>query len=617
MQRQENILLQKGAGVKQTLHKAINKALQVFLPPEKLTVSEWADKHRVLSSEETSRPGLWDTNTVPYMRFIMDCFNDDQIQEVSLLKCTQIAGTEGLLNIAGYIIDQDPSRIIYVLPDDDLCKEFSDMRMQKMLKNCPSLAEKFDANNSKDTLLKFRGGFLLFGSAHSPTDLASWSSRVVILDEIDKYPLWSGRESSPIKLVTERAKNWWNKKIFKVSTPTLKTGPIYMAYEKSDAKYEYRMPCPHCAHEQIFNFKNIKWPKKEDESYDINAVYYSAYYECEHCHGRIDDRHKPGMLRAGRWVQKNKFTGRIRTVGFHINSIYSPWLTFGQVAAEFLNSKDDPADLMNFTNSWLGEPWEDKAATLDSSKVLEKQTELEEGVVPDYTQLITAGVDVQKNRMYWTIRAWGAQYTSQNIAHGMVETWEDLEFIMNKHWPDTNGELKWQVNLCAIDSGYDTENVYDFCLVNQDWAVPVKGSSTQMVARFKKSIIDNISSKSYGQTLYIVDGDQYKNVIAARLNRSVGTGCFMTFKDCDLDYAEQLTSEHKIRTKKNNREVETWVPKTSHAQNHYLDTEVYAALAADLLQVRYLCEIKPEVQSNSTIGNKEEDEDWIKVKEDW
>ncbi|MCC5467634.1 phage terminase large subunit family protein [Pelosinus baikalensis] len=615
MRKREAIL--KSSNVKQTLDEAIKRALQIFKPPEKISVSEWADKYRLLSSEETSKPGAWKTASVPYMKFIMDCFADERIKEICWLKCTQIGGTEGLLNMVGYVIDQDPGRIMYVLPDEELCKDFSELRLQKMLKSCPTLAEKFYMNDSKDTLLKFKSGFIVFGSARVPGKLATWSTRYVMLDEIDKFPLWSGREANPLKLVEERTKNWWNSKIVKVSTPTLKTGAIYQAYEKSDIKYDYYVPCPYCGHEQTFTFKNITWPKNEDGTSDITIVRNAAYYECEKCKGRIDDRHKAAMLRAGKWKPKNKVAGKARSIGFHINSIYSPWLTFGSVAAEFLSSKDDPAALMNFVNSWLGEPWEDKAATLDSSKVLEKQSDLQESVIPDYTQIITAGVDVQKNRMYWSIRAWGAHYTSQNIAHGMVETWEELEFIMNKRWPDTNGELKWQVHLCAVDSGYDTENVYDFCLMNQDWAVPVKGSSTQMVARFKKSIIDNVSSKSYGQTLYIVDGDQYKNVIAARLNRPVGIGCFMVFKDCDLDYAEQLTSEHKIRTKKNNREVETWVPKTSHAQNHYLDTEVYAALAADLLQVRYLDEIQPEVESNSVVRDKEED-DWINIKEeDW
>ncbi|MGL5514820.1 MAG: terminase gpA endonuclease subunit, partial [Sporomusa sp.] len=136
-----------------------------------------------------------------------------------------------------------------------------------------------------------------------------------------------------------------------------------------------------------------------------------------------------------------------------------------------------------------------------------------------------------------------------------------------------------------------------------------------MIARFRKSIIDKVNSKSYGQPLYIVDGDQYKNWIAGRLNRPLGNGCFMVYKDCDLDYAEQLTSEHKIREKKNNREVETWVPKTSHAQNHYLDAEVYAALAADLLQARDLDELKPDT-APSFIPKDEIEDDWLKIKED-
>lgn len=608
------------AAAKQTLKNAIKKALLAFKPPEKLTVSGWADTYRVMSSEETSSPGKWDTNKVPYMRFIMDCFCDDSIEEISWLKCTQIGGTEGLLNFVGYTIDQDPGRIVYVLPDDTLCKDFSDLRLQKMLDNCPTLSEKFYANDSKDSLLKFKGGFLIFASAQSPSALASWSARILLLDEIDKYPRWTGREANPIDLAEERAKNWWNRKIAKVSTPTLKTGAIYRSYQKADIRYQYKVPCPHCGHEQVFSLQQIKWPKNADGSADPTVVYYAAYYECESCRGRIDDRHKPAMLRAGKWAPDKVLVGRARSVGFHINSIYSPWLTFGQVAAKFLASKDEPESLMNFVNSWLGEPWEDKAATLDSDLVLSKQTEIPEGVVPEWAQLLTAGVDVQKNRMYWTIRAWGYKLTSQKITSGVVKTWADLEMIMDKFWPDVNGELRWQVNLCAIDSGYDTETVYDVCLMNQEWAVPVKGSSNPMLQRYRQSAIDSPGKKFHGQTLYIVDGDQYKSMIAGRLNKPLGEGCWMVHAGCDNDYAAQVTAEHKIRERKNNKDVETWVKKTSAADNHYLDAEVYAAMAADLLHVRYLDDI-PVDQGAQVVQKTETDhkDDWIdeKIGGDW
>ncbi|MDR7869208.1 MAG: hypothetical protein RIN56_20675, partial [Sporomusaceae bacterium] len=277
-----------------------------------------------------------------------------------------------------------------------------------------------------------------------------------------------------------------------------------------------------------------------------------------------------------------------------------------------------PEKLMNFINSWLAEPWEDKAAALDRDVVLEKQAPEPECVVPEWTQLLTGGVDVQKGYMYWGIDAWGAKLTSQNIAHGIVETWEELTQIMNRHWPDTNGEAKRQVNLCAIDSGYDTENVYDYCLENQDWAVPVKGSSTPMISRYRRSKIDNPNSKAFGQVLYMVDPDQYKNLIAARINKPVGPGCFMVYAGCDAEYAEQLTSEHKIRDRKGNREIETWVPKTSSIPNHYLDCKVYSSLAADLLQVRYLEELQEASQPQPVRQSEKADDDWLDDKgEGW
>ena len=446
------------------------------------------------------------------------------------------------------------------------------------------------ALKSDAKFITFNGGFAAIASARSPSELASWSVPVVLLDEIDKYPIWSGREANPIKLAEERTKNWPIAKVVKISTPTLKTGAIYKAYEAADIRYRFEMPCPHCGKFIAFQFANIKWPRDQFGEADPTVVQYQSYYECEYCKGRIDDRQKMQMMRTGEWKPLNQRRGRPRSVAFQINSIYSPWLTFGMVAVEFLTSKDDPETLMNFVNSWLGEPWEDQAATMDSEAVQNRRSDIPMGIVPSWAQIITAGVDVQKRGFYWTIRAWGYRMTSQNIAHGWAESFEEIEAIMNKVWPDEDGDLKWQVNLCAIDSGYLTEDVYDFCLQNSDWCVPVKGAVTQKVGRFTRSAIDAIGKQYHGQALYIVNGDSYKDLIAARLRRPLGRGCWMAYAESDLEYAEQVTAEHKIATVKGGRRMESWVPKTSHAQNHYLDAEVYAACAADLLQVRYLDE---------------------------
>ena len=576
--------------VRQTLRDAVKEALKIFTPPERITVSEWADRYRSLSKEETSRPGMLDTSSVPYMKKIMDCFSEETIREIVFLKSTQIGGSEALINMLGYIIDQQPSRIYYVLPDDDLCIKFSENRLKRMfLSNREVFKGKVDLK-SDAKFIKFNGGFAAIASARSPSELASWSVPVVLLDEIDKYPIWSGREANPIKLAEERTKNWPIAKVVKISTPTLKTGAIYKAYEAADIRYRFEMPCPHCGKSIAFRFANIKWPRDQFGEADPTVVQYQSYYECEYCKGRIDDRQKMQMMRAGEWKPLNQRRGRPRSVAFQINSIYSPWLTFGMVAVEFLTSKDDPETLMNFVNSWLGEPWEDKAATMDSEAVQNRRSDIPMGIVPSWAQIITAGVDVQKRGFYWTIRAWGYRMTSQNIAHGWAESFEEIEAIMNKVWPDEDGDLKWQVNLCAIDSGYSTEDVYDFCLQNSDWCVPVKGAVTQKVGRFTRSAIDAIGKQYHGQALYIVKGDSYKDLIAARLRRPLGRGCWMAYAESDLEYAEQVTAEHKIATVKGGRRMESWVPKTSHAQNHYLDAEVYAACAADLLQVRYLDE---------------------------
>ena len=166
---------------------------------------------------------------------------------------------------------------------------------------------------------------------------------------------------------------------------------------------------------------------------------------------------------------------------------------------------------------------------------------------------------------------------------------------MNATYKNRNGE-DFEVSLCCIDSGDQTEDVYDFCYKNGDWAIPVKGSSHQMYSRYKISTIEKIGSKAFGMRLVLINTSQYKEVIANRLKRPNGNGSFMVFSGCDLDYAQQITSEHKVRVKKGSSEVEVWKPKTAHADNHYLDCEVYACTAADLLNVRYLEEIEEKYE---------------------
>lgn len=214
--------------------------------------------------------------------------------------------------------------------------------------------------------------------------------------------------------------------------------------------------------------------------------------------------------------------------------------------------------------------------------------------------------------------------TSWNIAHGFANTWDDIEYIMNLPYQGENGGT-FQVNLCAIDSGDQTDSVYEFCAINSDWAVPVKGSSNPLPSRYRISTIDRAENKAHGMRLYIVDGNQYKDMISGRMNKPNGKGSWMVFKNCDREYAEQICSEEKIIEKRAGRDVFLWKPKSTSAANHYLDAEVYCALAADLLQVRYLQPdaapppqvVKQSVSNQSRNDFIKNDDDWIRSNESW
>lgn len=609
----------------------IAEALKILKPPEKISVSEYADQNRILGAKN-AEPGKWNTSRTPYLKDIMNTYSDPDVEDVSFVKPTQVGGTECLNNMLGFAVSQEGASNLYVLPTDELSDYTSTERIQPMIRLNSKLNELFDEQSSKMSELRFRNDAdISFCSANSPSGLASKPKKNVFADEVDKYPLFSGKEADPLSLAKQRQLTFrFDKFTFATSTPTIKQGPIWKRWLAADRRFEYYVPCPFCGHYQVFSFKKgIKWDKNAKTAEDRKNT---TFYVCEHCHEHISDRHKQEMLRAGVWkdietgeellkIKKNK-----RKIAFRINAIYSPWLSFGDIAYEFTVSKNFPEKLMNFVNSWLAEAWEQTEVKMNSNIVLSKQSEFEENVVPNKAIILTAGVDVQASSFYYTIRAWGAYMTSWNITHGHADSWSEVESILNRPFLKENGE-KMQVNLAAIDSGdgNKTDDIYDLCAMNQDWLIPIKGSSRGMISRYKVSLIDRINSKAHGLRLYLVDGGQYKDMIAARLNKPNGKGAFMVFKGCDEEYAEQLCSEEKVPVQGKDG-VFVWKPKTDHIDNHYLDCEVYAALAADVLQVRYLVDIEDEIEEQNTNANivaakqrslTQKGDEWIKPSSNW
>ena len=563
--------------------------LKAFKPPERYTVSEWADNFRVLTSV-SAEPGRWRTNRTPYLKEPMDRFTDPLIEKIVLCFGAQLGKTETELNMIGYALDQTSSPTMMVYPTDTIAKFASDKRVQPMIKSVKSINDKFDENSKLLELDFNNGNYMVLVGANSPSSLSSRSIKYLFFDEIDKYPAFAGKEADPIKLATERTKTFIDKKIVMVSTPTVESGNIWQAFMSANERRQYYVPCPHCGVSQTLKFKQIKWPEEHNDNADM--IRDTAYYECEHCGERIYDKHKMEMLRRGEWRAVNESQSKVRSVSYHLSSIYSPWVTFGDVAYEFKNSKGTPATLMNFINSWLAEPW--KSSKTKSTQNMEfTQSNYPCGVVPDKAVLLIASVDVQLDHFWWEVRAYAPGVKSYLIDYGQASTWEDLEeIIINREYPSEYGESR-QVMKAGIDSGFRTDEVYQFCSRFPEVCIPVKGSSNHSTMAAPYTMTSLEKGVVGGLKLYVLNTDYWKDFIFARMIRPADEdGTIHLYKDCPQEYSDHLRSEEKqeIRNVKTGAVTVQWKPLTSHPVNHLLDTCTYNAAVADIAGVKYLVE---------------------------
>ena len=522
----------------------------------------------------------------------MDRFTDSLIEKIVLCFGAQIGKTEAELNMIGYALDQTASPVMMVYPTDTIAKFASDKRVQPMIKSVKSINDKFDENSKLLELDFNNGNYMVLVGANSPSSLSSRSVKYLFFDEIDKYPAFAGKEADPIKLATERTKTFVDKKIVMVSTPTVESGNIWQAFMSANERRQYYVPCPHCGVSQVLKFKQIKWPEEHNDNVDM--VRDTAYYECKHCGERIYDKHKMEMLRRGEWRAVNESQSKVRSVSYHLSSIYSPWVTFGDVAYEFKNSKDTPATLMNFINSWLAEPW--RSSKTKSTQNLEfTQSNYPCGVVPDKAVLLIASVDVQLDHFWWEVRAYAPGVKSYLIDYGQASTWEDLEeIIINREYPSEYGEPR-QVMKAGIDSGFRTDEVYQFCSRFPEVCIPVKGSSNHSTMAAPYTMTSLEKGVVGGLKLYVLNTDYWKDFIFARMIRPVDeVGTIHLYKDCPQEYSDHLRSEEKqeIRNVKTGAVTVQWKPLTSHPVNHLLDTCTYNAAVADIAGVKYL--IEPE-----------------------
>ena len=552
-------------------------------------MSQWADRERKLSPESSAEPGAWDTSRAPYQRGIMDAVNDPTIETVVVMKSAQVGWTEILGNVIGFFIDNDPCPILMIQPTLEMGEAWSKDRLAPMVRDTPALHNKIKDAKSRDsgnTLLHktFPGGHITIAGANSPAGLASRPIRVVLFDEVDRYPPSAGTEGDPIALASKRTTTFWNRKKLMGSTPTVKgASRIESAYDGSDQR-RFFVPCPHCETFQTLKWGGpdhpfgVKWP-------DDNPL--DAYYVCEHCAAIITDSDKPEMLRRGEW-RASKPGGVV--AGFHINELYSPWVTFGEMAANFVDAKRLPETLKTWINTALGETWEESGETVDETGLLARR-ENYGPEIPMQASVLTCGVDVQDDRLECETVAWGHGEESWSVEYQVFTgdparpgVWKALDDYLLSTFDHESG-AKLRISSACIDSGgHHTKQVYAF--TSRRFARRVY--ATKGVAGPGKPLISrpNKNSKAKGR-VFMLGADTGKDSVYARLKISdPGPGYCHFPAHYDADYFAQLTAEKVVSKYTHGFRTRVWVKKSAHARNEALDCRVLAMAALEIINVR-------------------------------
>ena len=463
-------------------------------PPPEETIDEWAEHNLVIPRGVSSITGPLSLTLTPYLREPLQAVTHHETEEIVLCTSTQVGKTTFLIIVCLYFLDNDPWNIFHVMPTEDEAIEVKNERYVQIIRESPSLrsyVRKRDRGQFAGDTIKLNGCTITFRGSHSASGLASKPVRIAIADEIDKWENWTGMEADPVDLLGERMKTFHDAKYLKCSTPTIEEGRIWNELKKSTNE-RYYVPCPHCACYQVLvfgdgaeNAPGIKWPEgiKDPDQIDHENL---AWYECQYCQERIDEKLKRQMVMDGVWApvgSKIDNSGKVvidrkvnRKRGFHLWAGYSLWpkASWSKIVSKFLKSKDAAASLMNFRNSWLAEPWHVTVHELKPSHLKKNVEPYKIGNCPDGAWLLTVGVDVQKANeqtyQYYVIRAWGQGGETWLVKCGISPNWESLYSILFESQYKTHGGKSLGIEIVLIDSGFATDEVYQFCELYSCWA---------------------------------------------------------------------------------------------------------------------------------------------------
>ena len=547
-------------------------------------MSEWADEYFYLPEGDASA-GKWTCR--PYQVEILNAFSDPEIETITFMKSSRVGYTQMMDIAVGYHIHYDPCPQLVVHPTIEDAQGYSKDFITPMLETVPVLLGKVSEAKSRDknnTILKksYAGGPLNIVGANSARGFRRIAARNVYFDEVDGYPPTAGEEGDQIKLGIRRTDDYHNRKIIIGSTPTFKGSRIHISFEKSDQRYYY-VPCPFCKHRQV-----LEWRGFDFGALGKGGTVENPVYVCDGCERGISYKYQRWMVEQGEWIATTPFSGH---AGFHIWAAYSysPKATWSQIVKDFLDSKNNRDELQVWTNTVLGEPFEEQGEKLDW-EVLAARREHYPAQVPSGGLFLTCTVDVQKDRLVGEVAAvgrgeecWGIEYFFLMGPTDRNDVWEELARKLKTKYAHESG-LNLEIAIVLIDSGYEQSQVFRFC----------KGRTAERVYAIRGGTIPALPrvgmpthKNRYHVPLFTVGTDTIKNTIFNRLADvdKPGHG-YMHFPDYYEDeYFMELTAEELRETFIRGVKTRRWV--RIRKRNEALDLCVYRLAAIELLNPDY------------------------------
>lgn len=562
---------------------------KILKPPPERTLSQWADEFRLLSRESSAEPGRWRTDRAPYQREMMDAITDIRVKKVVAMVSAQSGKTDALiLNTVGYFAHYDPSPIMIVQPTIQMGEDFSKDRLAPMIRDTPVLAERIDDKSriSGNTIMHkvFPGGHVTIVGANSPSSLASRPIRILLADEIDRYPITAGKEGDPLLLAEKRTSTFWNKKEVCVSTPTIKDmSRIELEYEHSTQEV-WNVPCPECGQLQPLSWEQIKFDKE-----NLGTI----YHECCHCGAVSDETSWKSQSINGKFIAEDP-ENPVR--GFHLNALASNFTTWREIVEKFLIANEEKKKgnidkLKAWTNTELAQTWEEDGKQLQSDELLERCEEY--GCeVPEGVLYLTAGVDVQDDRLEVEVVGWGEEQESWGIQYAVIygdpklkNIWDDLDAFLSQSYRGLDGSLHRIACTCIDSGGHHASEVYAFCLAREHRRIfAIRGRSGTDKEFVPKATRNNRAKAK----LFTLSVDVGKTLLYDRLLvEEPGPGyCHFPLEDdrgYTAAYFKGLTSEKQVLTYKKGRPEYVWTIKdSSYRRNEPLDCRNYAQAALEI-----------------------------------